>query len=82
MKSDYGSYTENNTVHKPFEKLFNGKTLPELTDALSSISGETISLVGKEKRHRLLLGNDDTTELMNTFASQDMAYAGYNPLIV
>ena len=58
VKSDFAAYAVNNATHKPFAQLFNGKTLPELTDALSSISGETSDLLGTSKKYTIVYRND------------------------
>jgi len=57
-KSDFAAYNEKNATHKPFEALFNGLTLPQLTDTQSSISGETASLINVVKNYILVVGND------------------------
>jgi hypothetical protein len=59
-KSDFAAYNEKNATHKPFEALFNGLTLPQLTDTLSSISGETASTKNVVKNYTMVFGNDWT----------------------
>ena len=57
-KSDFAAYAVGNVTYTPLEALFNGKTVNELVDALSSISGETASTENVVKNYTMVFSND------------------------